>query len=557
MEYLGQVGFNGFEAGIEGPFKKGSNASFVANYRYSTLDVVQQLGLDIGTGSAIPEYQDLTFKINVPTEDYGQFSLWGIGGFSYIELLEDTNEEANLFSQGEDVYYSTGMGAIGMEHLYFFNENTYGKAILSLNSSYNNTRNDTLNPENPSEKGLRYGHHFVNSRLSFRYELNKKINARHRYNTGLIANHLFFEFRDSSFVYPNQGGPGYYLRLRDVQGSTQLIQPYIQWKYRINEKWSVMPGLHGLFLSLDNQLSLEPRLASQYVYSQRGSLNFGAGLHGQMMPTMYYFSETELPDGSFTQTNRDVDFSKSLQFVLGHDYRIGKNIRTKVEVYYQHLYNLPVREKPVDDSLSNAFRTIYSTVNEGADFNLSDVEYLVNTGRGRNYGLELTIEKPFSNGFYFLATTSLFRSRYEDLDEEWRPTAFDGGFVANGLAGKEFQLKEGKHTLAIDLKVTWAGGRRYIPVSEPLSNQANEVIPHYERAYYPQYPNYFRADVKFTYRSNGKILGRAITQEWFVDLQNVTNHQNVFSRNYDPIEQTYSTTYQIGFFPNFNYQVKF
>lgn len=36
-EFLGQIGFNGFEAGIEGPLSIGKNASFIANYRYSTL----------------------------------------------------------------------------------------------------------------------------------------------------------------------------------------------------------------------------------------------------------------------------------------------------------------------------------------------------------------------------------------------------------------------------------------------------------------------------------------------------------------------------------------
>jgi len=32
-EYVGQIGFNGFELGAEGPFKKGSRASYLANYR--------------------------------------------------------------------------------------------------------------------------------------------------------------------------------------------------------------------------------------------------------------------------------------------------------------------------------------------------------------------------------------------------------------------------------------------------------------------------------------------------------------------------------------------
>ena len=56
-EYLGQIGFNGFEAGIEGPLLKKSKTSYIANYRYSTLGVFNALRLEFGTGEAIPQYQ--------------------------------------------------------------------------------------------------------------------------------------------------------------------------------------------------------------------------------------------------------------------------------------------------------------------------------------------------------------------------------------------------------------------------------------------------------------------------------------------------------------------
>jgi len=42
-EYLGQIGFNGLEFGAEGPMKKGKQASFMINYRYSTLGIFKLL----------------------------------------------------------------------------------------------------------------------------------------------------------------------------------------------------------------------------------------------------------------------------------------------------------------------------------------------------------------------------------------------------------------------------------------------------------------------------------------------------------------------------------
>lgn len=67
-EFLGQIGFNGFEFGAEGPFSKKSKASFIVNYRYSTLGLLSAIGINFGTGAAIPQYQDLTVKINAPTK---------------------------------------------------------------------------------------------------------------------------------------------------------------------------------------------------------------------------------------------------------------------------------------------------------------------------------------------------------------------------------------------------------------------------------------------------------------------------------------------------------
>ncbi|HRD40491.1 MAG TPA: TonB-dependent receptor, partial [Bacteroidia bacterium] len=76
-EYLAQIGFNGFELGAEGPFSKKKKGSYLVNYRYSTLAAFKYIGLDFGTGDAVPQYQDLTFKVDLPTEKAGKFAVWG------------------------------------------------------------------------------------------------------------------------------------------------------------------------------------------------------------------------------------------------------------------------------------------------------------------------------------------------------------------------------------------------------------------------------------------------------------------------------------------------
>jgi len=43
--------------------------------------------LNFGTGSAVPNYQDLSFKFNFPTVKAGKFSIFGLGGKSDISFL--------------------------------------------------------------------------------------------------------------------------------------------------------------------------------------------------------------------------------------------------------------------------------------------------------------------------------------------------------------------------------------------------------------------------------------------------------------------------------------
>jgi len=68
-----------------------------------------------------------------------------------------------------------------------------------------------------------------------------------------------------------------------------------------------------------------------------------------------------------------------------------------------------------------------------------------------------------------------------------------------------------------------------------------------------QFDPYFRLDFKVTYRRSGK----RISQEWFIDIQNITNRKNIFTQSYNIEKGTIVTQYQLGLFPNFNYRVNF
>jgi len=228
--------------------------------------------------------------------------------------------------------------------------------------------------------------------------------------------------------------------------------------------------------------------------------------------------------------------------VLAYDNNFSTDFRLKTELYYQYIYNAPVRNYP----------DYFSVLNLGADFNSPNVSNLVSKGTGYNYGLEITLEKFYSKGYYFLLTSSLFESKYKGSDGILRNTAFNGNYVFNLLGGKEFKIKQ-KHILSLDIRATYAGGKRYTPIDLNASIASNTEVRNVSRAYQLQYTPYFRMDVKPGYRYNA----RKITHEFTIDIQNVSRNLNVFQQTYDITNKRINTDYQLRFFVIPQYRVLF
>lgn len=536
-EYLGQVGFNGFELGAEGPFKSGGLSSYMINYRYSTLGVFNALGVDLGTGTAIPEYQDLTFKLNLPTQKAGNFSVWGIGGISSIEFEPDGNDSTNLYSDGTSrTDFHSRTAVVGASHKYYFNEKTFYKLVLAASGTRNAGTSDSVGTESDELYRL-FGFDRQQLKYSANLKLNRKINAKNTVNGGVIADYYQFDMVDSA-----RQENGAFANSADFQGGAALVQSYAQWQHRFNEKWTINTGLHSQTFLLNNTSIVEPRLGAKYTMNNRHTFNFGAGHHSQLQPITVYFLEETGAQGNAFLPNEDLDFTKAIHTVLGYDFLINENMRIKTEVYYQYIYNVPV----------DSFASSFSMLNAGADFVLPERTGLVNEGTGYNYGLEITLERFFNKGFYFLITNSFFQSKYEGSDGVERNTQFNGNYVSNFLAGKEFNLSK-KSTLSFDTKVTYAGGRRFTPIDLNSSRMANEEVLFEDRAFSDQFDPYFRADFKITYRFNGKRLA----QQFSVDLQNITGNQNVFQTGYNQNTGQIGTVYQRGFFPDVQYKIYF
>lgn len=333
----------------------------------------------------------------------------------------------------------------------------------------------------------------------------------------------------------------------DDHETTFLVQAYAQGKYALTEKLSLVGGIHSQHLTLNNKTSIEPRFSMSYQMNQKNTLSVGYGWHEQMQPLTLYFYKTQNADGTYTETNRNLGFSRSQHFVMGYDILPASDWRIKSEIYYQLLNNIPVTQ----------YASSFSAINQGASFAPTNQGYLVNKGTGRNYGAELTVEKFFSKGYYSLITGSLYDSKYTASDDIERNTAFNGRYTLNVLAGKEFKFgKDKRHAFTIDTKYTSAGGKYYTPVDLAASQASHKQVVMGDAYTYSQtYPNYNRWDLKLGVRVNS--TSRKLSQSFFIDFQNVTNHKNVYGIGYNKKTNDINTAYQSGFLPNFIYRANF
>lgn len=551
-EFTGQFGIFGTEIMAEGPISKEKRSSYLVTGRYATTEIFHALGIDIGT-DAIPRYQDMSFKLNFPSAKGGNLSVWGIGGRSSIDILISEQEKPDLEFFGEndrDQRFGTSMGIAGLTYTKSLSDKTYIKATLATSLEKQVSDHDYIIRHIDND-----GFYVVDSLyqlLGYDFKINKhsaslfvnhKVNKKHLVKFGFTADLMQFNFLDTVLDSSHTN----FISRWDYEGSGVLVQPFVQWRWKISDELTLNAGVHSQYFSLSNSLAaVEPRAGLKWEINKKQSLSLGYGMHSQLQPLYTYMYHLEGANGEKIYHNIDMDFSKSNHYVLGYDNAITSNARIKVETYYQQLYNIPVEIN------SSSF----SLINQGSGFARFFPDSLQNTGAGTNYGFEVTLEKFFSQSFFFMITGSVYNSTYKGSDGVERNTDYNGNYVVNGLIGKEFKIKD-KNSLTLGAKITAAGGQRYGLVDVDESRALNELV-FLDSAYNEQqFRDYFRFDFKINYRINAK----KVTHEIGIDMVNVLGTQNILNLTYYPDsgdpQRPYRENYQLGRLPIFFYRIDF
>ena len=547
-EHTLHIGVLGLEGSTEGPFSKKYGGSYVINYRYSTAGLLSRAKL---LREDVVSYEDLSFKAHLPTKNAGQFDVFGVGGFSTNENFgrrDSTLWRANSVETDDGVYEKRGI--LGLRHTFVLSKNAYVKSTVSAFHEDESEKYFFLDASSNYEGVSVDEEEMIESGFRAITSLNWKVTPRHIVQVGLGASflHLHYLFRerskfvDSLWVYDIDYDWDYIL---DTRGKASTWRSYVQWMHRPGRRLQLHAGIHASGFSLNNETTVEPRLGMRWQVGHAGYVSFGTGLYSQIEPYGTYIVEGEL-DGESIQPNRTLRKAKSWHNVIGYEHQFSPITRIKTELYYNRGYDIPTGKQP-----GNTFSVVNS-------YYLYDIviqrQGLTNKGTTTNYGLDLTVERFFSDGFYTLFTGSLFDSKYSTVDGIRHSSRYDIGYMVNMLGGVERPLsKQKKNTMSVNTRVVFGGGNKYTPIDLTASQLAGYEVLDNQARFASQLEPYFRVDFGFQFTFNKPFLTHTV----YFDAQNIFNQRNLADPYFDRLQNRVRVNRQTGILPILGYKLTF
>ncbi len=535
-EYTFQAGVLGIDVATEGPFKKNYDGSYLINYRYSTLNILRDLGIQLDGATT---FQDLSFNVSLPTKKLGTFGMYGFGGISAQKVT--AAKDSALWKENDFKRYNSNFvantGAVGINHVKLFGNQSYLKSAVVFSGTQNKNITDKLLKDYSTFQNE--GEEVYNqSKITLNSVYTKKVNARNNFRTGFIINQLNY-----GITKRDRADTNILITRLNEKGSTQTVQTFFQWNTKLNERLTTNIGLHYFQLILNNTWSLEPRASLKYELTPKHNVTAGYGLHSQLQPIGVYFAKQNLTDGTTIQPNKNLELSKAHHFVIGYDWNITSFSHIKTEVYYQHLFNVPISK----DKTST-----YSILNSMDGYN---TESLTNNGLGRNYGLELTYERFLHKNLYYLVSASLYDSKYKAANGNWYNTRFNTNQAVSVTIGKEWTLSEKRknRVIGFNVKSVYMGGWRNTPIDLERSKQKGETVFNDDKTFTLKNPDYYRLDIRVSLKRNYKKLTSTVA----LDLQNATNRKNVGGQYYNANTQQIQYFYQAPLIPILSYKLEF
>lgn len=522
-EFIGQVGLIGIDFAAEGPISKTNKSSYLANYRYSTIGLLSAMGVPLGDEEI--SFQDLAFNLTFPTQKAGTFTFFGMGGVS--KNIFEAERDSSLWELQKDrfdIKFKSKMGAVGLTHTLPIGQKSILKTVLASSGVESTRTADRLDDD---FKATRIDDELqVQQKTSFSSIFTHKINLRHRFSIGIDATNHTYDFKVVEQSQSTVLG----------KGNGTLLQPFVSIQSYLSSNFILNAGLHYSYFSFNQTQAIEPRLALTYQVSNHQNWSLAYGLHSQLQLPQVYFAST-------ADENKNLELIKSHHIVLAYNNQINSSTLLNIEAYYQSLFDVPISA-----TQNNAFSTL--NLLEG-----TVTDKLVNEGTGENYGLEISLQKYLTNSYYFLANATYYESKYTGSDNIQRDTRYNGNYITNLTIGKEWKRtkKERPSILGVNVRAAYLGGYRDTPIDIATSRELNNTIYIDEQSFSIQQAAYFKMDFRIYWKRSKATRSSTLA----LDIQNLTNQQNVAFDYFDTQQGKIVTKYQLGLIPILTYRIAF
>lgn len=504
-----QLGTLGIDLASEGPFSRKHNSSYLFNYRYSTTGLMNKIG-GSDSNDQLLDYQDLNFKLNFPTKSVGIFSVWTTALKDKIKPEMEKPEDWEYYDDRKDSRMEQTSAASGLNHKYFFENNASLNTTLAITYSKTHAWENINDAEMEQTPYMDFNNRYTNLILTSVF--NKKFSNRYTNKTGFTVTNMHYNL-DLKLV-PFESKP--LETISNGKGNSDMVTVFSSSLFELSNNISATLGVNGQYFTLNDKFLIEPRASVKWKISERSSIALAYGLHSRMEKMDVYFVKTATTGDKYV--NKDIDFAKAHHIQFSFNDCISDDMNLKIEPYFQFLFHVPV----IADSS-------FSILNR-RKFYIEDA--LVNKGRGRNYGVDITFEKYLTNGLYYLTTASLFRSEYCGGDKMWNSTRYNRNYIINGLIGKEWMMgRSRQNILTANLKLTLQGGDHYSPVDEQATlNHADKETQYDEtKAFSKQLSPIFLANYTVSFRINK----RKVSHEFAIKSLNVTGYKEYFGHEYN------------------------
>ena len=470
---------SGFGAIISGPLTKKS--SWMISGRRSIYDLIMKMR----GKNYYPRTTDIHLKYIFEPSKKNKFTLYGMYVSDDLDR-EKSEDEVGLADQLKYRNISKSMSALGLTWKYLYSRNGYLQVTPFAN--LNNWQLSEGRIKNITDLGQENSENIfgIDAFAAYRF------NIRHRLIFGSQVkwmNVSYDKWSKGDTLLIGTMQPAFNIQFGPL--TTYKFAAYLHYYYSPVDWLKLNGGIRADYFNFSNDLSFNPRFGLRLKLSERLNINASYGIYSQFPPFYKIFLD---------KRNSELKASNAIHYIAGTEYLISKYMQLKLEIFHKDLKNLPF-------SLTDTSRLYFSD------------------GTGNVNGIEVSLTKKMSKDLYILLNYTYSKSIRKDGNLSKR---YDFDFDSPHIFNLMSTYKLGKWW-DFSLTCRYSTGLPYTPYDLTTRYQVNgkwyceKGEKNSERL-----PDYFRVDL----RIDRRFIARNFNISTFIEVWNLTNHENVMSYEY-------------------------